>query len=108
MALQRRSDNGTTIADSPVSLDCEMCKRYPDLAEFLGRTKWDDGSDRECGTVLVCCEDGRWKCWCNDKDAGLSCWVSGESFAKVLSAANKAVGGSGGDWRRPRPQGKRR
>lgn len=108
MALQRRVAAGGEGCDIPVSLDCEICKKYPDLAEFLGVSRWPDGSDRVPGTMLLCVEAGRWKCWLNDKDANLSCWVSGDSLAKALAAASKAVGSGGGDWRVPKPPGKRR
>lgn len=107
MALTRRTDRGVSNRDTPMSLDCPFGKAYPGLAEFVSQTKWPDGSERVCGTLLLLCEDGRAKVWVNDKDGGVSCWVSGDTLAAALKAAEKAVTGTGGDWRAP-PKGKGR
>ncbi len=59
--------------------------------------------------MMVVCDEGQWKVWLNDKDAGCSCWISGSSLADVLRKADAVCGGEDADWRRAKPtQGKRR
>lgn len=99
MAIQRRSVNGVSQCVMPMSSECAFGKAYPSLAEFISRETWEDGSSRTLGTILILCEDGRAKCWLNDKDANVSCWVSGDTVSAALKAAEKAVAGPGGDWR---------
>jgi hypothetical protein len=101
MALLKRGDNGVSQCDTPLSVTGAFGKLYPDLVTFVSQSKWDDGSERTCGTILLLCEEGRAKVWLNDKDAGLSCWVSGDTMEAALASANKAVSTGGGDWRRP-------
>lgn len=108
MAITRRSGPGGAASDTPMSQDCAFCKAYPGLAEFISKSRWEDGTDRTLGTIMLLCEEGRAKVWVNDKDAGLSCWVSGDTVTAALRAAEKAVVGSGGDWRRPPATGRRR
>jgi hypothetical protein len=107
MAITRRSDKGVSQIDTPMSVDCAFGKRYPNIAEFLSRLTWEDGTTRVLGTMLLLVEDGRAKCWLNDKDAGLSCWLSGATVSDALAAAEKVLGGTGGDWRRPPVKGRR-
>lgn len=102
MALARRSDGdmGPAGREATAAAGGSLAERFPDLWEFIASLRWPDGSGRVPGTVLLLVEDGVCKCWLNDKAQGLSCWVSGSTFDQTLAAAERAVQGSGADWRR--------
>jgi len=110
MALKRRvaSAGGGDQGGGKVEL-CDWGEAYPDLWEFATLDRWPDGSARQLGTMLLCVEGGMVKLWLNDKDGGLSCWVSGDSVSSVFKRADVVCGGGEGDWRVPRqPSGKRK
>jgi hypothetical protein len=48
---------------------------------------------------MLVCDEGTWKVWLNDKDSGLTCWISGSSVADVLRKADGVCGGDDADWR---------
>lgn len=81
---------------------------YSGLVEFLTRIEWDPGEVRVPGTMMVFVEDGRWKIWLHDRDAGEGCFVSGETLHEALEAADKAIAGGGGDWRPDKKMGRGR
>jgi len=84
---------------------CEFAIAYPDLYSFLTLARWPDGSARSLGTILVCVEGGSVKGWLNDKDGGLSCWLSAGTLTDLWRRMDAVCGGGEADWRTPRPQG---
>lgn len=108
MSLARRSkvaDSGST--SDPTLPDKGFWASFPDLLSFTSQSKWEDGSSRLTGTMMVFTEGGQWKCWLHDRDACQGCFVTGTTIEGLLKAANAAVGASGGDWRPDRKGGKR-
>jgi hypothetical protein len=79
---------------------CAMSTLLPGLAEFLWADEWEPGCPRERGTVLICFQDGRWRVWLNDRDSGLSSWVSGPTLESVLLCADEGVRDGTLEWRR--------
>ena len=69
------------------------------LQEFLARSAWDDGTARSPGTLLVCCQDGHWKAWVNDKDGDRTCWVSGVTLAELLELVSQGLDTDTLPWR---------
>lgn len=99
MAMARRTGASDRGVSSEVVASCPLAVKLPVLVEFLTAAVWPDGQARETGTVLMCWEEGRWKMWLSDKDAGLQCWVSGRTLSELIASAESAIEGTGGDWR---------
>jgi len=105
---KRKSDSGVTLSDSPLSLSCRVGKMFPEVTKFILAPKYDDGSSRQPGTVMLLAEDGICKAWLHDRDAGISCFVSGNTLEATLVAAEAAIDGTAGDWRPYKPKGGKR
>jgi|SRR5882724_11656 len=101
MPLCRRPPRVPGAAGGPAASvsECDLSREWAALWEFLSATKWSDGKPRECGTVLVLCEAGRWKAWLHDKHDRQSAWVTADTLRGVLSAADEAVGSDQTEWR---------
>jgi hypothetical protein len=106
MAMQRREKTGPTSPTSSEGfLGSDWCKWYPGVVEFLSRSRWEDGTSRCPGTVMLIYEAGRWKLWCHDKDLGESMFISGATPEGALEAFEKALTEGSGDWRPDRQGG---
>jgi hypothetical protein len=104
MTLSRWKPSSVGESGSPASWDGEpWSKRYPTLLEFLCVVKWEDGSVRQSGTVTLMAEDGLFKAAMNDRDAGVSCFVSGKSPGSLLEAMEKGLVTGSLEWRRKTP-----
>jgi hypothetical protein len=77
-------------------------KAYPALCEFLCKSSWEDGESRTTGTVMLMTEAGLWKAWVNDRDAGLSAFVSSGTLPGLLKSLDKGVESGQLDWRVPK------
>jgi hypothetical protein len=86
----------------------EELQAYPATYEFLTVDSWPDGGKRTRGTVTLFNEEGRWKCWINDKDQGRSACVTAASLPELLAAVEYGLVEDSLDWRRARPQRDRR
>lgn len=80
-------------------------REFPGLWEFLTAGKYDDGSARLPGTVLLCSGEGRVRLWLNNRDEGLTAWLSGETVEEVVKAADMALTTGNVEWRRAKGQG---
>lgn len=101
MGIRRRTHDDAVealefVADRNPDLACSV----PSLVEFLARGAWDDGVTRLLGTVLVCCQDGVWKGWVNDKDNGRQAWVSAVTLSDLLSLVDSGLETDELPWRR--------
>lgn len=100
MALQRRKleTAAGTAASAPMP-SLGYWAKLVNLCEWLSAVKWEDGTSRSTGTVMLFAEDGRWKAWLHDRDGSLGCFVSAATLEELLPALDKVVGSAGGDWR---------
>lgn len=89
-------------------LACDLCRRWPTLAEFLACSVYDDGSEREPGTLLVCVSEGRWRGWLNDRGQGAAAWVSGSTFDALMDSLEDGLLSNALEWRRARKAGSSR
>lgn len=92
-----------------LGVGCDLVT-FPSIVGFLRDEKWDDGSPRQTGTILLMCSEGMWKAWVNDKDVKRSAFVSSDSLRGLLDEVNDGIELDNLDWRRdrPRPQGRGR
>jgi len=105
---KRKNDSGTSASVSPMTLTCRVGKMFPELAKFVLAPTYEDGDQRQTGTAMFLAEDGLCKIWLHDRDAGMSCFVSGKSMEAACVAAEAAIDGSGGEWRPYKAKGGRR
>jgi hypothetical protein len=77
-----------------------MLESFPALAEFLGEGKWEDGSPRATGTVLVFCEAGKLKACLNDRDSEMNAFYAADSWAGLWDGLEAKLRNGGLDWRR--------
>lgn len=111
MSLRRPSGSLDSGSQSGLPAPAgEWEKRWPTLAEFLSAFKWDDGTSREPGTLLLFTEDGCWKACLHDRTTHLQVFVSARTPGALWDALEKGLGADSLEWRRkkPPPQGKPR
>jgi len=90
-------DKGSTEANA--AKDEAFQKKMPTLWEFLTTRAWEDGTDRETGTLLVFVEEGLVKvCLCN-RDTGHVGFISGRTWADALASCEKHLAADTVDWR---------
>lgn len=85
--------------------DEDLQKRCPALVEFLTEQLDDEGKPRVTSTLMVSCEDGRWKLCLTDRaQAGgkfdYKLWVSGETLWEAFSSLDASLAEANADWRR--------
>jgi len=100
MALRKRSSaDERGPSELKIVDDDGFYARWPHVFDFLAQTKWDDGTDRQVGSVTLFVEDGRPKVCLSDKDADEVCFVTGGGFLEALDAAEAGLRGEALDWR---------
>lgn len=108
MLIRKPASNGFH-RELPLQVEQDLWfSGYPALFEFLTLDKWEDGAKRQRGTVTVFFEEGRWKCWVNDKDAARSACVTARTLDEVVSLTESGLVADSLDWRRARPSRDRR
>jgi hypothetical protein len=106
VGLQRRVSGGNGgDGGGTADLSGKSLAALPNVAEFLTLARWPGGEERELGTLMLVFGDGVWKAWLNDKDAGLSAWVSAESLCALWKRVEAILGGEGHEWRKTKPVG---
>lgn len=70
------------------------------LGEFLGDSRYEDGTPRRPGTLNVFYEDGKWKGCLNDRDQGLVAFLTGGSLGELLDDVERHLKEGGLDWRK--------
>lgn len=108
-AIVRAARGGGSKPTGEAGKTDKLAQGYPRLVEFLTLDRWDDGSPRERGTILILAEDDWWKAWCNDKDGDRSLWVSDSTLGGLLAAVDEHLGSPEAVWRpnRTKVKGKR-
>jgi len=86
-------------AEPVLAKDEGFAKKMPNLWEFLSATRWEDGAERETGTLLIFVEDGLVKvCLCN-RDTGHVGFISARTWAEALVSVEKHLESDTVDWR---------
>jgi len=105
--LARRSANGQHLQPSASVASAGVLAAFPALCEFVSLTTWEDGQQRQTGTVLLLTDSGSWKVWLHDRELGQGLFVTGPDVDGVLLAAEEALESGKGDWRADKGKGKR-
>jgi len=83
--------------------ECDLALRWTGVWEFVTATKWDDGTKRVPGTMLLMFEDGVFKAMLNDKANGRIAFLSGQTWEDLMNLVNDAVRTDDADWRKAKP-----
>lgn len=89
------------LAASGRAVDDEaFSQRFPTLSVLMTHTEGPDGAKRQVCTLTIVCEDGQVKCGINERNKGLSLWVSSQSVGGVFAALEEALGQRPVPWRK--------
>lgn len=72
---------------------------HPNLTSFLLDTKWADGTSRQPGTVSFFTQDGALKAAVNDKDRGVTAFLSAQGFYELLFLIDQGIKTDALEWR---------
>lgn len=86
---------------APVPASCPMLKAYPSVWEFLTASAYPDGGARVPGTLTIFSESGCFKACLNDRDQGISAFVSGNSLTALLVALESGLKDDDLEWKLP-------
>jgi len=106
--IKKHSSSVSNIERSLVPPTNSVFESNPAVFEFLTAERWDDGTQRKCGTITLFWQEGRWKCWVNDKDSNRSACVTATSVEDLLTTVESGLMSGSLDWRQARPSGTRR
>ena len=100
---RRAGDSGDgTLAGYPAL--GEDSQLYPQLAEFLALGRFDDGSPRVTGTLLVFVHEGRLKARLTDREEGLVAFRTMDSLEGLLRAVELDLQRNDIEWRKDKDQ----
>lgn len=83
------------------SCDPALREDYPRIHQFLTQSRWG-GVTRKTGTLLVFCDDCKFKVCLNDRETGMSAFLSFGSILEALDGLEKALTIGDLDWRTPK------
>lgn len=98
MALSKER-SGFRAAGSPAAQDTQAAVKIPWIVAFLTETRWDDGSERQPGSILVTAEEGLWKAWVNDRAGLRSAWLSCPDLLGLLGRVEAGLSDGTLSWR---------
>jgi hypothetical protein len=87
--------NKESAADDP-----EFAERFPTLHLLMTHLQNDTGGPRQVCTLTIVCEDGQVKCGINERNLGLSLWVSAGTIGGVFASLEEALQSRPVAWRR--------
>lgn len=87
---------------------CQLASKFPEVWAFISDVTWEDGSEREPGSILLCIGDGLVKMWLNDRSNSRLAWISADTLSGVFKLANEGLGASTLPWRSQPDKGKRK
>jgi hypothetical protein len=105
MSLLRKGDKrvgGGSVLASPDQ--DPVVASYPVLWSFLVQTAWEDGTQRQPGSMLVFSQDGMLKGMLRDRDDGTCLWVAARGLQHLLDVMEGSLSDPGADWRMDRQQ----
>lgn len=97
LAMQRPADRvGGNGCPPPPG---QFLSGLPALYEFLTDSAWDDGGDRQVGTLLVFADGGLWKACLNDRDGSKIAFTTASTVEDLVLALERGLMEGTLDWR---------
>jgi len=103
MAIRRRTETVTAPEPGAGGGPDELSLAFPALFEFLTASTYEDGKARQLPTIMVFFDHPLFKVCLNDRDQGLSAWVSSSGMQGALAALERGLEGDCLEWRKPGP-----
>lgn len=100
MGVIRKRDS-VPLAAVPAAgaLDDEFGRRWPSVLEMLTAVQYPDGSARRTSTITFFVDDSESKVCLNDRDNGLTAWVSASSLILALDSLEVGLADDTTVWR---------
>ena len=109
MPLKKPSVSGSGGRSSNVTISTgTLLTAFPHVLEFLTLHKWEDGSQRIPGTLLVFVDGSMWKGCLKDKNGPRVTFVSSSDLDGLFLAIEDGLKEDNLDWRADKPQGYQR
>jgi len=96
----KKPQSADRMASTAAAEACDWMLDHSGIFAFLTDSKWEDGTRRELGTMMVFFEDGWWKVMINDKALKRLAFVSGDTYADVMLQVEDGLNKDSLDWRR--------
>ena len=101
--MKKPSLPGGPSANGQASLTLEaLCREFPLLGEFLADPHWDDGSERQTGTLLFFVDQGFLKASLHDRELQRAAFLTAPTLTEALLAVEDGLLEGTLDWR-PKP-----
>lgn len=101
MVLKKPTVTAGSKFGMPESSWADSCMAaHADLMAFLSSTLLADGSVRQCGVLQITTSQGRWQIKLKDPGSSVYCFLTGDSLAATLEAAEMVCSTGQADWRR--------
>jgi len=99
LMIKRLESRKVAGVSSSVVEVCNLALQLPTVFEYLTATAYADGTARRTSSLLLFNDAGTLKAMLRDQDAGLCCWVGGQSLEAVLAALEAALLDPDHEWR---------
>lgn len=96
---ERRRAAAASSQSGSVQRDPRVEKDFPALWDLMTTTKLKDGKVRRTMTVLLFVDDGKWKACLNDRENGVTAFVSGDTAQALLMSIEEGLQGDSLEWR---------
>jgi len=105
MPLKKPSASNSSGGSSAATISTgTMLAAFPTLLEFLTHSKWEDGSPRQRGTLLLFVDGSAWKGCLKDKNGPRVCFVTSSDLDGLFLSIEDGLVGDTLDWRVDRPK----
>lgn len=99
---------GAAKRDAMSATAAQWAASHPAIWEYLTLDTLDDGKERVTSMLCVFYEAGVVKVALQDRQEGLSLWVSSQSIPEALEALESRLQAGDGEWRQSRGQQQQR
>lgn len=97
--LKKPVSVGSVAKSRPTMSDPSFQQQFPLLWQHLTQDVWEDGSKRQCSSLLIFAQEGVLKAMLRDYEAGQVLWTAGSGFNGLLHAVEGQLESPDADWR---------
>lgn len=103
--LKKPSATSTSPGSSSDPAGNPSYVHFPCITSHLAQDAWEDGSDREPGTVLIVFSEGVFRACMIDKNTDSTCWTSCEHLEHLLQCLEETLSAERVRWSKRKGQG---
>jgi hypothetical protein len=79
-----------------------LSQNHANLWDFMTQSAWEDGTDRETGSMLIFCDAGALKAMLKDRDSGMCLWITAPALGSLLDVADAKLVDPAAEWKKDR------